>query len=118
MQLFSKKYFQDRPILFLNLIVSLGALFNVISVILRLDTSQTIAITRYQLALGLAGFERGSTTELYGFAVFAVVIAVAAIFISARVYFIKRPLSIVILSLTIVALLFNLIVSSAILNLQ
>ena len=36
------------------------ALINVITVVLRIDTSQTVAITRYQVALGLAGFERGS----------------------------------------------------------
>jgi hypothetical protein len=115
-QLFTKKYFQDRPVLFLNLIVVLGALINVISVVLRIDTSQTVAITRYQASLGL--FERGSTTELYSFAIAAVVIAVAAILLSARLYWLRRSLSLVVLLLAIITLLFNLIVSGAILNLQ
>ena len=116
--LFSKKYFQDRPILFLNLLVVLGALINVISVVLRIDTSQTVAITRYQVALGLAGFERGSTAELYSFAAASILIAVIAIFLSARVYWLRRSISLVVLSLAIVALFFNLVVSCAILNLQ
>lgn len=96
----------------------LGALTNVISVVFRIDTSQSVAITRYQVALGLAGFERGSPSELYSFALAALVIAVSAILLSARLYWLRRSVSIIILSLAIVALLFNLIVSSAILNLQ
>jgi hypothetical protein len=117
-QLFTKKYFQDRPILFLNLIVVLGALINVLSVVLRIDTSQSVTTVRYQVALGLGGFERGSPTELYSFAIAAIIIAITAILLSARVYWLRRAISIVILALTAVALLFNLIVSGAILNLQ
>lgn len=118
MNLFSKKYFQDRPILFLNLVVVLVALINIISVVLRIDTSQTVAITRYQVALGLAGFERGSPAELYSFAVAAIIIALSAIVLSARIYDLRRTVSLVVLSLAIVALFLNLIVSGAILNLQ
>ena len=116
--MFTKKYFQDRPILFLNLVVILGALINVISTSLRIDTSRTAAIIRYQSELGLSGFPKGSNTELFSFAIMAVVIAVFAILLSARLYHQRRTLSLLILSLTIIALLFNLIVSGAILNLQ
>lgn len=100
------------------MLVVLGALINIISVVLRIDTSQTVAITRYQVALGLAGFERGSPAELYSFALAAIIIAVVTILLSARVYWLRRPISIVVLALGVVALFFNLIVSGAILNLQ
>lgn len=116
--MFTKKYFQDRPILFLNLVVVLGALINIIAILLRIDTSRTISIFRYQAALGLGGYPQGSVTELYSFAVFAALIALVAVFLSARLYRQKRALSILLLWLTIIALLFNLIVSGAILNLQ
>jgi hypothetical protein len=116
--MFTKKYFQDRPILFLNLVVILGTLINIISTVLRIDTSQNIVILRYQVALGLAGFERGSMLQLYSFALAALLMAVVAILISARLYKQRRSLSILILSLTIIALLFNLVVSDAILKLQ
>lgn len=102
----------------MNLIVILGALINIITVILQIDTSKTVVITRYLVALGLGGFDRGNASELYSFALAALLIAVSAILISARLYWTRRELSIVILSLAIVALLFNLIVSGAILNLQ
>jgi hypothetical protein len=116
--MFTKKYLQDRPILFLNLVVILGAIINVIAVTLRIDSSQTVAIIRYRTALDLAGFDRSTVTQLYSFALAALIFALVAVFLSARVYSLKRSLSLVILSLTIIALIFNLIVSGAILNLQ
>lgn len=116
--MFGKKYFQDRPILFLNLVVILGALINVIASLLRIDTSQSVATVRYVAALDIAGYVMGGVIQLYSFAVFAVLIAVVAVFLSARLYTQKRELSLLILSLTIITLLFNLIVSGSILNLQ
>ena len=116
--MFTKKYFQDRPILFLNLVVVLGALINVIATTLRIDTSRQVSIIRYQAALGLSGYPKGGLIELYGFAAFAVLVAVVAVLLSARLYKQQRSLSLLILWLTIVLLLFNLIVSGAILNLQ
>lgn len=117
-RMFTKKYFQDRPILFLNLVVILGAIINVIAVSLRIDTSRTAAIIRYESELGLSGFPKGTVTDLYGFAIVAVLAAIVAIILSARLYTQRRSLSLAVLSLTIIALLFNLIVSGAILNLQ
>lgn len=116
--MFSKKYFQDRPILFLNLVVVLGALINVIATVLRVNTSQPVVIIRYQVSLGLAGFQRANTVQLYSFAIAAILIATVAVILSARMYQKRRSLSIMILSLSVIALLFNLIVSGAILNLQ
>jgi H+/Cl- antiporter ClcA len=116
--MFPKKYFQDRTLLFLNLIVVLLALINIIAAVLRINTSQSIAIIRYQVALGLAGYQRASVWQLYSFALAAVLMGVVAVFLSARIYKERRVLSILVLSLTIIALIFNLIVAGAILNLQ
>jgi hypothetical protein len=116
--MFTKKYFQDRPILFLNLVVVLGAVMNVIAVLIRVDTSQSSAVIRYQAELGLSGFPLGSSSELYSFALAAVLMAFVAIFMSAKLYSVRRSLSLTLLSLTLIALLFNLVVSGAILNLQ
>ena len=116
--MFTKKYFQDRPILFLNLVVVLGSLINIIAVLLRVDTSRDVSIVRYQAALGLSGYPKGSVAELYSFAVFAVLVTAISVFLSARLYTQKRALSVLLLWLTIITLFFNLIVSGAILNLQ
>ena len=96
--------------------VIFGALINIIAVLLRIDTSKTVIIIRYQAALGLGGYPKGTVTDLYSFALFAGLIALVAILMSARLYKQKRSLSLLILWLTIVALLFNLIVASSILN--
>jgi hypothetical protein len=116
--MFTKKYFQDRPILFLNLVVVLGAIINIIAISLRIDTSRTAAIIRYESALGLSGFPKGTTTDLYGFVIVAILMAIVAVLLSARLHAQRRELSLTVLSLTVIALLFNLIVSGAILNLQ
>ena len=116
--MFSKKYFQDRPILFLNLVVILGGIINIIATVLLIDTSRTAATIRYESTLGLGGFPKGTPVDLYSFAFVALLITFVAVFMSARLYAHHRLLSILILSLSIVALLFNLIVAQAILNLQ
>jgi hypothetical protein len=56
--------------------------------------------------------------QLYSFVAVAVLIALVSIFTSAKLYNMRRSLSLLILFLAIVALLFNLIVSGAVLNLQ
>ncbi len=116
--MFTKKYFQDRTMLFLNFIVLLGAVVNVVATAIRIDTTQSVSIIRYQVSLGLAGFERASVSQLYGFVIMAVVVAITSILVSAKVYRRRRTLSILVLSLAVVALFFNLIISGAILNLQ
>lgn len=116
--MFTKKYLQDRPILFLNLVVILGAIINVLAIVLRIDTSKSVAIIRYRTSLDLAGFDRSSVSDLYSFAIAALLFAVLAVVLSAKMYSQRRMLSLLLLSLTIIALVFNLIVSGAILNLQ
>ena len=116
--MFTKKYFQDRPILFLNLVVILGGIINILATVLLIDTSRTAATIRYESTLGLGGFPKGTPLDLYSFAFVALLITAVAIFMSARLYTHQRLLSILILGLSIVALLFNLIVAQAILNLQ
>jgi len=116
--MFTKKYFQDRTILFLNLAIILGAVINIVATVLRVNTSQAVAIIRYQVSLGLAGFQRADIIQLYSFALMALVIAITAVLISAKIYHRRRILSVLILSLSLIALFFNLIVSGAILNLQ
>jgi hypothetical protein len=116
--MFTKKYFQDRTMLFLNFIVLLGAAVNIVATVLRIDTTQSVSIIRYQVSLGLAGFQRASVIQLYSFAIMALIVAVTAILVSAKVYHRRRALSTLVLSLAIIALFFNLIVSGAILNLQ
>lgn len=94
------------------------AVFSVLVVLFRIDTSQSVAIIRWQSQLGLAGFERAASTQLYSFVVASILFATTAVFLSARLFHIKRYLSVVCLSLTVLTLLLNIIVSFSILSLQ
>lgn len=117
--MFTKKYFQDRPILFLNLfIVSMTGL-TFVSSFMNIDTSKQFALIEYRLADGTDGFERAeSPLELYTFLIAAIIFAAVAIFVSARLYRQKRFMSLMLLALTCIVLVFNFVVSWAVFGLQ
>lgn len=117
MSLFTKKYFQDRAILLLNTIVVLLAVFSVLVVVFKIDTSQTVAILRYQAELGLAGYQRAAASELYSFAIAGVLFATTGVLLAARLYHIKRAFSLTCLWLSALVILLNIIVSFSILSL-
>ncbi|MEM6998134.1 MAG: hypothetical protein AAF413_04450 [Patescibacteria group bacterium] len=114
----SSKYFKDKVILLLGLILGLLTMFSVISVMLRADGSQSSTILRYWTIQGAAEFEKQSPTELYSFAIFAVLALIIGVYVSYKVYEIYRPASITTLLLAQFLMFSNIIVSGAILNLQ
>lgn len=117
--MFTKKYLQDRPILFLNLFIASLTVLTIISSFIIVDTSKQFAIIRYRLAEGLDGFDKtDSPIELYSFAVAAVLFAGVAIFLSTKLYRQKRFMSLMLLSLTSIVLIFNFVVSLAVFSLQ
>jgi len=116
--MFSKKYFQDRLILFLHIAVVATALLSVVASLLRIDTTKSVTIVRYEVIKGLAGYSRADTLELYSFAIAAILIPAISIFIAAKVYSMQRALSVVVLLLALIVLFFLFVVSGAIYNLQ
>lgn len=116
--MFTKKYFQDRSILFLNIAIAAATLLNVIVAVIRIDTSKPVAIIRYQTTEQLTGYSRADTNDLYSFAIASILFAIVAIFLSTKLYTQKRMLSMVLLSLTLVVLVFTFVVSNAIYNLR
>lgn len=116
--MFTKKYFQDRTILFLNIAIVAVTLLNVIVAVVRIDTSKTVAIVRYQPYELLTGYSRASTTDLYSFAVASLFFAAVALLLSAKFFTQKRLMSVMLLSLTLIVLVFNFVVSNAIYNLR
>ena len=116
--MFTKKYFQDRPILFLNIAIVATALLNVIASVIRIDTSKSVAIVRYQAAELLTGYGRADTSELYSFAIASVFFAAVAIILSAKFFTQKRLMSVLLLSLTLIVLVMLFVVSNAIYNLR
>ena len=113
-----KAYIHDRLTIFFNLLLILLGLFNILLVIFRVDLSRSAALVSVNTTLERSGFQRGSAAQLYQFAVIPLVIVVMQSVISWRMHGIKRGISVLILSLGIVAIVFSIVVSSAILNLN
>jgi len=114
-----KKYLQDRPILFMNILSIFLALFGILATLVRVDTGSSTAIVRYEVWKGiLTGGVQASVYELYSFALVSLVIVTGGLFLAYRLNKLDRSFAITTLFLVIIALIFNIIVSNAILNLQ
>lgn len=113
-----KAYIHDKLAVFFNLVLILLGIFNVLLVVLRIDGSRSTAIVRYNSLLGIAGFDKADTRELYVFALMPVIIVAVQTILAWRVHGLKRGLSLLVLGLGIIAVVFSIIVSSAILNLN
>ncbi len=110
-----KDLITDKTTLFMAFIGLLFVGFNILLVVLQVDTTQTVAITRYNL-IESTPFTRGNTPSLYTFAVAPVVFYVVQVVLASKIYHKHRRLSILILGLGFIVLLFGVIVSSAIIN--
>ncbi len=105
----------DKTTLFMAFIGLLLVGFNILLVILQVDTTQTVAITRYNL-IASTPFTRGNTPSLYTFALAPAAFYAIQLLLASRMYHKHRNLSILILGLGFIVLLFGIIVSSAIIN--
>jgi hypothetical protein len=66
----------------------------------------------------LAGYSQGEPLDLYVFVIASIIIISVTIVISAKLYSMQRVLSIVTLSLSTIVMLFMLVASNALYNLQ
>jgi hypothetical protein len=113
-----KAYIHDKQIVFTNLALFLIGLYTTLLVILRVDTTQTVAIIRNNTTLGLAGFEKADSSSLYQLAFISVLITVIHTFLSIRMRETKRGYAILTLGLGIVAQVFLVVVASSLLSLH
>ncbi len=111
-----KSYIHDKQVIFLNLALILLGFFNVLLVVLRVDTTQSVAIVRNNTTLGLAGFEKDNSTSLYQFAIIAVLVVVVHTILAIRLRDSKRALGLLTLGLGVVALLFLIVVTTSVLS--
>lgn len=116
--MFQSAFFKDKLILLLGLIQGLLGLFNILSVMLRTVSSRQSPILRYWNYAGADEFDRQASYQLYGFAIFAIIVMLTSVYVSYRVYDRYRPAAYVAFILAHLVLIFNIIVSGAILNLQ
>ena len=113
-----KSYIHDKKTIFFNIVLVLIGLLDVLLVVVRIDTTQSVAIIRNNTTLGLTGFDKSSTSSLYQFVIIALLVVVFHTLFSIRIHSIKKALSPIVLGLGIIALVFLWVVSSAILGLH
>lgn len=116
----SKRYLHDKIILALVSVNIFLALTCVVFILLRFGASSGANgyIVQYRQNLGIGAFKTGSLGSILSFAGYAPIIAAINIMLSIRVYHIKRELSLIILSLSILLLVLAVIVSNALLVLR
>lgn len=113
-----KQYLRDRFLLLLNSINVFLALLLTVLTLLRLDASHSSYIVQYRANVTVDAFKSGSSSELYSFIAFGILVLVFHTIISFRVFLIHRQLAAVVLSLGTLLLVLALIVSNALLVLR
>ncbi|MFT4532558.1 MAG: hypothetical protein ACI9T8_000582 [Candidatus Saccharimonadales bacterium] len=107
-----KSYFHDRSVL--ALLGLNGALFvlTVSNVLLNVDNDlNSVSIVSYRSSRAFQG--TGATSELYQFAIFALIVTVMSTFLSVKLYNHRRHLAVSIIGLNVVSLLLCLVVFNA-----
>lgn len=108
-----KHYFHDRAILALTSANIALFLLAFLSVLLGVDaTENPTRIISYRDTVKV-GQVPGATSELYQFAIFAVITTVASILLSLKLYVHRRHLSVGILALNTLLLLLNIVIFNA-----
>ncbi len=106
-----KNYLHDKTVL--SILAGNGALLvlTVGYVLLNVDTENSVSIVSYRSSRAIQ--ISGSTTELYQFALFALLVTVVSIALSLKLYAVRKHLSIAILGLNIISLMLCLVVFNA-----
>lgn len=113
-----KQYLHDRFILLLASVnVFLTVLLSILTT-LRLDTSHSSYIVQYRSNAEINAFKSGSSSELFSFIFFGLIVLIIHLTISMKVYRIHRQLAIIVLALGMLLLVLAIIVSNALLVLR
>ena len=108
-----KNYFHDRSVLALLATNSALFLLATLGVLLGVDGDENpTSIVAYR-ATSKIGQISGPTSELYQFAVFAVIVTVGSVLLSLRLYGHRKHLAIGILGLNVLLLVMSIIIFSA-----
>jgi hypothetical protein len=114
-----KKYFHDHYILLLLSINAFLAAAGIVFIVLKLSSTHGNGyIVQFRPSLGINTYQPGDVLQLISFAIFAVLIFSINTALSYRVYRIHRQLAITILSLGILLMVLNIIISNALLLLK
>lgn len=112
-----KVFLTDKVTLLMTLVGLLLVSFNLILVLLQINTTKSVAIIRYN-AIAMPEFSRGDTNSLYVFALAPFVFFAVHILLAIKMYEKNASLAKIILGLSYIILLLGIIVSSAVININ
>lgn len=114
-----KKYLHDRFVLLFLMFLAVLLVIGVSLVLLRFDLSKNpTTIVAYRPNISGASYQSGKPIDIYSMAVFMFATAVGAVALSARVYMLKRHLSLFILASSLFLLILATIVANSLISLQ
>ena len=114
-----RKFLHNRTVLLLITLISLVVVIGVSTVLLRFDASKNPTTTvAYRPSIVGSQYQSGKPIDIYSMAVYMIITAVAGVFLSARIYAVRRYLSIFMLSSTALLIILAIRVSWSIINLQ
>jgi hypothetical protein len=114
-----KKFLHDRVVLLLITVIAVLVVIGVSIVLLRFDVSRNpTTVVAYRPNVSGTQYISGKPVDIYSLAVFMILSSVAAIFISARVYEVKKPAAMFLLSATVFLLVLSMIVANSLISIQ
>jgi hypothetical protein len=114
-----KKYLHDRLVLLFIMFLAVLLVVGVSLVLLRFDLSKNpTTIVAYRPNISGASYQSGKPIDIYSLAVFMAITAVGAVVLSARIYGLKRHLSIFVLASSAFLMVLATIVANSLISLQ
>lgn len=114
-----KKFLHDRIVLLFITLLAVLLVIGVSLVLLRFDISKNpTTIVAYRPNVSGASYQSGKPIDIYSLAVFMAATAAGAVLLSARVYNLKRYLSVFILASSVFLMVLATIVANSLISLQ
>jgi hypothetical protein len=114
-----KKFLHDRLVLLLITLISVLLVVGVSVVLLRFDVSKNpTTVVAYRPNISGASYQSGKPIDIYSLAVFMVVAAVGGVVLGAKIYGVRRYVSIFMLTSTVFLLIMATRVAWSIISLQ
>jgi hypothetical protein len=111
-----KKYFHDRIILLFISSIIFFAVLNMVLILLGITSGNSLNLVQYRPNLGLNAYSYETNNWAYiNFIIFGYLVAFVHIFLSMKVYIIRRYYSITVLATGLLLLILSILVSNALL---
>jgi hypothetical protein len=114
-----KKFLHDRAVLLLITVIAVLVVIGVSVVLLRFDISRNpTTIVAYRPNVTGTQYLSGKPVDIYSLALFMIFTSVAAIAVSSRVYAVKKPAALFMLTSTVFLLILSTVVANSLISIQ